>query len=101
MFQGVTSIGDRPTFADAGFAMETYILNFEPVALRDDTPIDLEFLLRLRDEKKFDSIEELKAEITEGRGNGAAIISVWPVEECLLMRHCAYRIAAAVPQSIG
>ncbi|HUY94648.1 MAG TPA: bifunctional riboflavin kinase/FAD synthetase [Terracidiphilus sp.] len=62
-FPSVSSIGIRPTFPDAGFAVETYILDFEPVELNHDTAIDLEFLLRLRDEKKFDSIEELKAEI--------------------------------------
>jgi len=62
-FQAVTSLGNRPTFPGAGFSVETHILNFEPVELSGETPIDLEFLLRLRDEKKFDSIEELKAEI--------------------------------------
>ena len=68
-FQAVSSIGNRPTFPGAGFSVETYILNFEPVDLTDDTPIDLEFLLRLRDEKKFESIEELKAEILKDVAN--------------------------------
>lgn len=62
-FEAVSSIGVRPTFPDAGYSMETYILDYEPVELNDETPLELEFLLRLRDEKKFDSIEELKAEI--------------------------------------
>ena len=62
-FQSVSSLGNRPTFPGAGFSVETHILNFEPVDLTGETPIELEFLLRLRDEKKFDSIEELKAEI--------------------------------------
>ncbi len=62
-FHGATSVGVRPTFPGAGFSVETYILDFEPIELDDNTPIELEFLLRLRDEKKFDSIEELKAEI--------------------------------------
>ncbi|HWE86168.1 MAG TPA: bifunctional riboflavin kinase/FAD synthetase [Terracidiphilus sp.] len=62
-FQAVSSIGNRPTFPGAGFSVETHILNFEPVDLTDETPVELEFLFRLRDEKKFDSIEELKAEI--------------------------------------
>lgn len=62
-FEAVTSLGVRPTFPGAGFSVETHILDFEPVQLNDETPLDLEFLMRLRDEKKFDSIEELKAEI--------------------------------------
>lgn len=62
-FESVSSLGDRPTFPGAGFSVETHILNFEPVDLNDETPLELEFLLRLRDEKKFDSIEQLKAEI--------------------------------------
>ena len=62
-FQAATSVGIRPTFPGAGFSVETYILDFEPIELDDRTPIELEFLLRLRDERKFDSIEELKAEI--------------------------------------
>lgn len=62
-FQAVTSLGNRPTFPDAGFAIETHILNFEPVEMTADTPIELEFLLRLRDEKKYETIEELKAAI--------------------------------------
>ncbi|HTX77658.1 MAG TPA: bifunctional riboflavin kinase/FAD synthetase [Terracidiphilus sp.] len=62
-FESVSSLGNRPTFPGAGFSVETHILNFEPVDLNDETQLELEFLLRLRDEKKFDSIEELKAEI--------------------------------------
>jgi riboflavin kinase/FMN adenylyltransferase len=62
-FEAVSSLGNRPTFPGAGFSVETHILNFEPVDLTEETPLELEFLLRLRDEMKFDSIEELKAEI--------------------------------------
>jgi riboflavin kinase / FMN adenylyltransferase len=62
-FQSASSVGVRPTFPGAGFSVETHILDFEPIEINDSTPIELEFLLRLRDEKKFDSIEELRAEI--------------------------------------
>jgi riboflavin kinase / FMN adenylyltransferase len=63
VFQSVTNVGNRPTFADAGFAVESHILDFEPVALGDETPIELEFLLRLRGERTWPSPEALKAQI--------------------------------------
>jgi riboflavin kinase/FMN adenylyltransferase len=62
-FNAVTNVGNRPTFEGAGFSVETHILNFEPVELGEDTPLELEFLLRLRSEQKFRSPEELKAQI--------------------------------------
>jgi riboflavin kinase/FMN adenylyltransferase len=62
-FQAVTNVGDRPTFAGAGFSVETYILNFEPVEMDDNTTIELEFLLRLRGEVEWPSPEALKAQI--------------------------------------
>jgi riboflavin kinase/FMN adenylyltransferase len=62
-FQAVTNVGNRPTFGAASFAVESYILNFEPIELDDQTPIELEFLLRLRGEQQWPSPEALKAQI--------------------------------------
>ena len=62
-FQAVTNIGNRPTFDEAGFAIETHILDFEPFALDDSTPLTLEFLVRLREERKFAAVEDLRAQI--------------------------------------
>ena len=62
-FQAVTNVGNRPTFGEASFAVESHILNFEPVDLSDETPIDLEFLFRLRGEIEWPSPEALKAQI--------------------------------------
>jgi riboflavin kinase/FMN adenylyltransferase len=62
-FQAVTNVGNRPTFGEASFAVESHILNFEPIELGEDTPITLEFLLRLRGEKEWPSPEALKAQI--------------------------------------
>ena len=64
-FQAVTNVGNRPTFGEASFAVESYILNFEPIELDEKTPIELEFLLRLRGERKWPSPEALKAQIFE------------------------------------
>jgi riboflavin kinase/FMN adenylyltransferase len=62
-FQAVTNVGNRPTFGDASFAVESHILDFEPVELDEQTPIELEFLLRLRGEREWPSPQALKTQI--------------------------------------
>lgn len=62
-FQAVTNVGNRPTFAGAGFSVESHILDFDPVELSPETPIELEFLYRLRPERTWPSPEALKAQI--------------------------------------
>jgi riboflavin kinase/FMN adenylyltransferase len=62
-FQAVTNVGNRPTFGDVSFAVESHILNFEPVEMDETTPIELEFLLRLRGEQQWPSPDALKAQI--------------------------------------
>lgn len=62
-FQAVTNVGDRPTFAGAGFCVESYLLDFEPVEMTDATPVEIEFLYRLRGEKTWPSPEALKSQI--------------------------------------
>ena len=62
-FQAVTNVGNRPTFENAGFSVETHILNFEPIELTTETPLELEFLYRLRPEIKFPSPQDLRAQI--------------------------------------
>jgi riboflavin kinase/FMN adenylyltransferase len=62
-FESVTNVGNRPTFGEASFAVESHILEFEPLEMDEQTPLELEFLLRLRGEIKFPSPEELRAQI--------------------------------------
>jgi len=62
-FQAVTNIGNRPTFGKPSFAVESHILDFEPVDLDENTPLKLEFLRRLRAEMEWPSPEALKAQI--------------------------------------
>jgi riboflavin kinase / FMN adenylyltransferase len=67
-FQSITNIGNRPTFGEPSFAVESHILNFEPVDLTEETPLELEFLRRLRPEIAWPSPEALKAQITKDIG---------------------------------
>jgi riboflavin kinase / FMN adenylyltransferase len=62
-FQAVTNVGNRPTFEGAGFSVETHILDFEPIELGEKTPLELEFLFRLRPEIQWPSPEALMAQI--------------------------------------
>ena len=57
----MTNIGYRPTFDGTDLAIETFLL----AHLEGEAPrrIRVEFLRRLRDEKKFDGPEQLKAQI--------------------------------------
>ncbi len=74
-FQAVTNVGNRPTFEGAGFSVETHILDFEPIDLSEETPLDLEFLLRLRGEQKFSGPEALKAQIMKDVGRAERYFS--------------------------
>ncbi len=62
-FQAVTNVGNRPTFGAPSFAVESHILDFEPVEVDEQTPMELDFLLRLRGEIKWPSPEALKEQI--------------------------------------
>lgn len=61
VFYGATNIGYNPTVNGQGLSIETNILDFN----RDiyGKIIKLQFLERIRDEKKFSSIEELKNQL--------------------------------------
>jgi riboflavin kinase/FMN adenylyltransferase len=62
-FRGVTNAGNRPTFGADSFAVESHLLDFEPIALTEETPLELTFLHRLRGEIRFPSPEALRAQI--------------------------------------
>ena len=67
-FQAVTNVGNRPTFGEASFAVESHIMDFEPMELGEETPIELEFLFRLRGEIQWPSPEALKTQIMRDIG---------------------------------
>ena len=62
-FQAVTNIGNRPTFGADSFAVESYLLNFHPIALDEHTPLRLTFLKHLRPEIRWPNPEALKQQI--------------------------------------
>jgi riboflavin kinase/FMN adenylyltransferase len=64
-FEAVTNVGNRPTFGADSFAIESHILNFHPIELLPETPLELIFLKRLRSEIKFPSVEALREQIAK------------------------------------
>jgi riboflavin kinase/FMN adenylyltransferase len=60
--KSITNVGVRPTFEnEIEPSVETFIFDFDDDLYGDS--LRLRFLHRIRDEKKFDGIEELKAQI--------------------------------------
>ncbi len=64
-FDSVTNVGNRPTFGNELFAVETHLLNFHPIELTPDTEVEICFLERLRDEVKFPSVDALREQIAQ------------------------------------
>jgi riboflavin kinase / FMN adenylyltransferase len=57
----VVNIGVRPTFAETTLAIEAYLLDFTGDLY--GRRMRLDFVLRLREEMRFPSVEDLKAQI--------------------------------------
>jgi len=60
-FPSATNIGIRPTFGEGEKTVETHLLNYKGDLYGKD--MRLEFVQKLRDEQRFPSSEELKAQI--------------------------------------
>ena len=60
-YKGVANIGYSPTFQEGQFGVEVHIFDFDKEIY--DQPIRLNFVRRLRDEKKFSRPESLAAQI--------------------------------------
>ena len=62
-FDAVTNAGNRPTFGEDSYAIESHLLDFRPLDLGSDTSIELWFLARIRAERRFESPDALKMQI--------------------------------------
>jgi riboflavin kinase/FMN adenylyltransferase len=75
LYKGVANIGYSPTFSDNEFTVEVHILDFNENIY--DQKIRVNFIERIRDEKKFGSIEELKSQIHEDINRGRKILAAY------------------------
>ena len=62
-FHSATNIGTRPTFGEGKKTVETHLLNYKGDLYSKE--IRVEFVQKLRDEQRFPSSEELKAQIKQ------------------------------------
>ncbi|HEX74872.1 MAG TPA: bifunctional riboflavin kinase/FAD synthetase [Dehalococcoidia bacterium] len=70
-YQSVTNIGKRPTFGNGQLTVEIYLLDYHGDLYEQELKIDI--IQRLRSEKKFNTVEELKKQITKDIEQGRAI----------------------------
>ncbi len=72
-FPSMTNIGTNPTFGDKRRAVEVYIVDYGGDLYGQE--LQIEFVERLREERRFDSVEELKKQVAEDVKRGVAILS--------------------------
>ena len=65
VYRGMCNIGLRPTVGGAARTIETHILDFDEDIY--GLPLRLRFLQRIRDERKFDSLEALREQLVLDR----------------------------------
>ncbi|MDX1707659.1 MAG: bifunctional riboflavin kinase/FAD synthetase [Desulfobacterales bacterium] len=75
LYKGVANIGYSPTFNDNEFTVEVHILDFHDNIY--DQKIRVNFIERIRDEKKFGHIDELKDQIHQDIEAARKILTVY------------------------
>jgi riboflavin kinase/FMN adenylyltransferase len=65
VFDSVTNVGNRPTFGEESFAIETHLLNFHEIEVTAETKVELSFLKWLRPEMKWPNVDALRAQISK------------------------------------
>jgi len=71
-YSAMTNIGSRPTFGGGEQLIEVYLLDYNGDLYGHELAIDI--IGRLRDEKKFDTAEQLKEQIAEDIKQGKAML---------------------------
>jgi riboflavin kinase/FMN adenylyltransferase len=72
VISAVTNVGVRPTFAGTQRVVEAHLLNWEGDLY--DQPLRVEFLMRLRDERKFSGVDDLVNQIKRDVAEAQAIL---------------------------
>lgn len=65
IYKGITSIGNNPTVDGKKLTIETYILDFNKDIYGEK--IDISFIKKIRDMKKFNGVEELKTQLEKDK----------------------------------
>jgi riboflavin kinase/FMN adenylyltransferase len=73
IYQSMVNIGQCPTFGGGEDTVETYLVDYQGDLYGRELKIDI--VARLRDQKKFDTVDELKKQIAEDVRQGKAILN--------------------------
>ena len=65
IYKGITSVGNNPTVEGKSLTIETYILDFNEDIYGEN--IEVFFIKKIRNEKKFNSIEQLKEQLKKDK----------------------------------
>ena len=69
---GMLNLGVKPSFKTTSFSIEVHIFNFEGQVYNEEIKVD--FVDRIRDEKKFDSIESLRKQLKKDLINSKLVM---------------------------
>lgn len=72
-FGGMMNIGERPTFEGTSHTLEVHIFDFENDIYGKD--IQIQFVERIRDEKKFSGVDELVAQLGDDENQVRKILN--------------------------
>jgi riboflavin kinase / FMN adenylyltransferase len=72
VYQSMTNIGRNPTFGEAERTVESYLVDYHGDLYGKEVYLDI--VARLRDEKKFSGVEELKNQISQDIVHGKKIL---------------------------
>ncbi len=72
-YESMTNIGRRPTFGENERNIEVFLLNYHGNLYNQEMKVDI--IARLREEKRFDTVDELKKQIAEDVKRGKAILN--------------------------
>jgi len=73
IYQSMVNIGQCPTFGGGEGTVEAYLVDYRGDLYGRELKIDI--VARLRDEKKFDTVEELKEQVAEDVRQGKKILN--------------------------
>jgi riboflavin kinase/FMN adenylyltransferase len=72
-YQGAMNVGYRPTFGENRLTVEVFLLDFQGDIYQQD--VKVRFVQRIRDERRFDGIDALVAQIGRDVARARAILS--------------------------
>lgn len=75
IYKGMGNIGYRPTINSGGLTIEVHIFDFDQELYGEE--IEIFFLDRIRDEKRFDNLQELRDQLTSDKAKAIDLLKIY------------------------